>query len=287
MANVDINAIHHTKLVDSKTRIGPSLASNLMDNNLNNRSFRLGHAKDIARQMKLGRWKASPEPIVITTRGRLVNGQHRLWAVVETSTTQEFSVVVIPDEQYTEIFEILDQGASRSSADVLRVDNKNITPLNYLLRTAGIKTVKHQDLRPFIESDLGRIIRKMNDRKPTAKIWKHNIVKASFAICILDGVISEDQAFEIYDTLLTTAITNWPHVFGLLYMQLTDGSIPLNSTGRSVQNDWFIRTMFALKNRNNNSLKMIRIYKNTIMEGEASVMRVLSRINPHFLLTEM
>lgn len=287
MANVDINAIHHTKLVDNKTRIGPSLASNLMDNNLNNRSFRLGHAKDIARQMKLGRWKASPEPIVITTRGRLVNGQHRLWAVVETASTQEFSVVVIPDEQYTEIFEILDQGASRSSADVLREDNKNITPLNYLLRTAGIKTVKHQDLRPFIESDLGRIIRKMNDRKPTAKIWKHNIVKASFAVCILDGVISEDQAFEIYDTLLTTAITNWPHVFGLLYMQLTDGSIPLNSTGRSVQNDWFIRTMFALKNRNNNSLKMIRIYKNTVMEAEASVMRVLSRINPHFLMTEM
>lgn len=287
MANIDINEIHHTKLEDNKTWIGPSLASRLMDNNASNRSFRESHAKDIARQMKLERWKASPEPIVITNRGRLVNGQHRLWAVVETSTTQEFSVVVIPDEQYTEIFEILDQGATRSSADVLREDNKNITPLNYLLRAAGIKSVKHQDLRPFLQSDLGRIVRKMNDRKPTAKVWKHNCVKAAFAVCILDGVISEEKAFEIYDTLLTTAITNWPHVFGLLYMQLTDGSIPLNISGRSVQNDWFIRTVFALKNRNNNNLKMIRIYKNTIMEGEASVMRVLSRINPHFLMTEM
>lgn len=287
MANIDINDIHHTKLEDSKTWIGPSLASRLMENNLNNRSFRESHAKDIARQMKLERWKASPEPIVITNRGRLVNGQHRLWAVVETSTTQEFSVVVIPDEQYTEIFEILDQGATRSSADVLREDNKNITPLNYLLRAAGFKSVKHQDLRPFLQSDLGRIVRKMNERKPTAKVWKHNCVKAAFAICILDGVISEEKAFEIYDNLLTTAITNWPHVFGLLYMQLTDGSIPLNISGRSVQNDWFIRTVFALKNRNNNSLKMIRIYKNTVMEGEASVMRVLSRINPHFLMTEM
>jgi len=287
MANIDINEIHHTKLEDNKTWIGPSLASRLMDNNASNRSFRESHAKDIARQMKLERWKASPEPIVITTRGRLVNGQHRLWAVVETSTTQEFSVVVIPDEQYTEIFEILDQGATRSSADVLREDNKNITPLNYLLRAAGIKSVKHQDLRPFLQSDLGRIVRKLNDRKPTAKVWKHNCVKAAFAVCILDGVISEEKAFEIYDTLLTTAITNWPHVFGLLYMQLTDGSIPLNISGRSVQNDWFIRTVFALKNRNNNSLKMIRIYKNTVMEGEASVMRVLSRINPHFLMTDM
>jgi len=287
MANIDINEIHHTKLEDSKTWIGPTLASRLMENNLNNRSFRESHAKDIARQMKLERWKASPEPIVITNRGRLVNGQHRLWAVVETSTTQEFSVVVIPDEQYTEIFEILDQGATRSSADVLREDNKNITPLNYLLRAAGFKSVKHQDLRPFLQSDLGRIVRKMNERKPTAKVWKHNCVKAAFAICILDGVISEEKAFEIYDNLLTTAITNWPHVFGLLYMQLTDGSIPLNISGRSVQNDWFIRTVFALKNRNNNSLKMIRIYKNTVMEGEASVMRVLSRINPHFLMTEM
>lgn len=287
MANIDINDIHHTKLEDSTTWIGPSLASRLMENNLSNRSFRESHAKDIARQMKLERWKASPEPIVITNRGRLVNGQHRLWAVVETSTTQEFSVVVIPDEQYTEIFEILDQGATRSSADVLREDNKNITPLNYLLRTAGLKSVKHQDLRPFLQSDLGRIVRKMNERKPIAKVWKHNCVKAAFAICILDGVINEEKAFEIYDNLLTTAITNWPHVFGLLYMQLTDGSIPLNISGRSVQNDWFIRTVFALKNRNNNSLKMIRIYKNTIMEGEASVMRALSRINPHFLMTEM
>ncbi|WP_341247686.1 hypothetical protein [Nereida ignava] len=287
MANIDINEIRHTKLEDSKTWIGPTLASMLMDNNQGNRSFRIGHAKDIARQMKLGRWKASPEPIVITTRGRVVNGQHRLWAVVDTGTTQEFSIIVIPDEQYKEIFEILDQGATRSSADVLREDTKNITPINYLLRVSGIKTVKHQDIRPFIDSDLGRIIKKMNDRKPAGKIWKHNLFKAAMAISILDGVISEDEAFDIYDNLLTTTITSWPHVFGLLYMQLTDGSIPLNSSGRSVHNDWFIRTMFALKNRNNTNLKMIRIYKNTLVESEACILRVLTKINPHFLATEV
>lgn len=287
MANVDINEIRHTKLEDSKTWIGPTLASRLMENNVCNRDFRPGWAKDIARQMKLGRWRASPEPIVITTRGRVVNGQHRLWAVVDTGTTQEFTITVIPDEQFTEIFEILDQGASRSNADVLREDARDITPLNFLLRVAGIKTVKHQDLRPFIDSDLGRIIKKINERKATGKIWKHNLFKAAMAVSVLDGVLSEEEAFGIYDNLITSTITNWPHVFGLLYMQLTDGSIQLNSSGRSVKNDWFIRTMFALKNRNRRDLKMIRIYNNTLVESEVCVMRVLSEINPHFLSTEL
>lgn len=287
MANIDINEIRHTKLEDSKTWIGPTLASRLMENNICNRDFRPGWAKDIARQMKLGRWRASPEPIVITTRGRVVNGQHRLWAVVDTGTTQEFTITVIPDEQFTEIFEILDQGASRSNADVLREDARDITPLNFLLRVAGIKTVKHQDLRPFIDSDLGRIIKKINERKATGKIWKHNLFKAAMAVSILDGVLSEEEAFGIYDNLITSTITNWPHVFGLLYMQLTDGSIQLNSSGRSVKNDWFIRTMFALKNRNRRDLKMIRIYNNTLVESEVCVMRVLSEINPHFLSTEL
>lgn len=287
MANIDINEIRHTKLEDSKTWIGPTLASRLMENNICNRDFRPGWAKDIARQMKLGRWRASPEPIVITTRGRVVNGQHRLWAVVDTGTTQEFTITVIPDEQFTEIFEILDQGASRSNADVLREDARDITPLNFLLRVAGIKTVKHQDLRPFIDSDLGRIIKKINERKATGKIWKHNLFKAAMAVSILDGVLSEEEAFGIYDNLITSTITSWPHVFGLLYMQLTDGSIQLNSSGRSVKNDWFIRTMFALKNRNRRDLKMIRIYNNTLVESEVCVMRVLSEINPHFLSTEL
>ena len=287
MANIDINEFHHTKLEDSKTWVGPTLASRLMENNICNRTFRPGWAKDIARQMKLGRWRASPEPIVITTRGRVVNGQHRLWAVVDTGTTQEFTITVIPDEQYTEIFEILDQGAARSNADVLREDTKDITPINFLLRVSGIKTVKHQDLRPFIESDLGRIIKKINERKATGKIWKHNLFKAAMAVSILDGVLSEEEAFGIYDNLITSTITNWPHVFGLLYMQLTDGSIQLNSSGRSVKNDWFIRTMFALKNRNRRDLKMIRIYNNTLVESEVCVMRVLSEINPHFLSTEL
>lgn len=287
MANIDINEIRHTKLEDSKTWIGPTLASRLMENNICNRDFRPGWAKDIARQMKLGRWRASPEPIVITTRGRVVNGQHRLWAVVDTGTTQEFTITVIPDEQFTEIFEILDQGASRSNADVLRENARDITPLNFLLRVAGIKTVKHQDLRPFIDSDLGRIIKKINERKATGKIWKHNLFKAAMAVSILDGVLSEEEAFGIYDNLITSTITNWPHVFGLLYMQLTDGSIQLNSSGRSVKNDWFIRTMFALKNRNRRDLKMIRIYNNTLVESEVCVMRVLSEINPHFLSTEL
>lgn len=278
-----INSMHRVKLEENTTRVGPVLAKILMEGNYLNRDFRAGHARKIARQMKLGRWRASPEPIVITNKGRMVNGQHRLWAVIETGTTQDFTISEIPDEKYPEIFEILDQGATRSSSDVLREDSKNIKPINYLLRVSGVARVEPQDLRPFLDSKLGRIVRKINNRKPTSKIWKHNLFKAAMAVSILDNVLSEEEAFQTYDKLLSNTITQWPNIYGQLYMQLTDTTMALNNSGRSVNNDWFIRPMFAIKHRNNKSIKMIRIYKSFQHQTEATVMRVLTNINPYFV----
>lgn len=283
MANIDLSNIRHVKLEESTFRVDPSLARQLMENNIANRSFRMGHAKDIARQMELGRWRGSPEPLIITTKGRVVNGQHRLWALIETGTTQEFIITVIPDEKYQEIFSILDQGAARSNSDVLREDNKVLQPISFLLRVSGVNKVSPQDLQPYLESDLGRIVRKINDRKPTGKIWKHNLFRAAMAVSIADGIIDENEAFETYDALLTNAISNWPAMFSTLYIQLTDTSMALNYSGRSVNNDWFIRPMYAFKHRNNDSVKMIRIYKSFSTEVEASIMRVLMKINPQFL----
>jgi len=283
MESETIHTMHRVKLEESTTNVGPILAKRLLEGNKLNRDFRASHARKIARQMKLGRWKASPEPIVITSKGRLINGQHRLWAVIETGTTQEFTISEIPDEKYPEIFEILDQGATRSPSDVLREDSKNLKPINYLLRVAGLVKVEPQDLRPFLDSKLGHIVRKINDRKPTGKIWKHNLFKAAMAVSILDDVISEEEAFTTYDTLLSNTITQWPNIYGQLYMQLTDTTMPLNYSGRSVNNDWFIRPMFAIKHRHNSNIKMIRIYKSFQHQTEAAVVRVLTKINPYFL----
>jgi len=282
MANIDISKIKHTKLADTKTLITVSLAKQLWANNASNRKFRANHAEHIARQMKLGRYEVSPDPIVITDKGRLVNGQHRMWSIVTTKIACEFDVKVIPDEDFDKVFAILDQGATRSNADVLKQDNKVITPISYLLRSCGVSKVTPEDLRPFVDSDMGRIMERLNSKKLNGKIWRHTCFKAAVAVCILSGRADEERLFATLEHVSNSAITEWPHIFGQLYVQLTDATKPLYQSGRSLSNDWFMRSMFALTHMEGRT-KTIRIKKPFAHDVETTVLSVMQSINASFL----
>ena len=185
MVNIELKNIKHTKLADTKALITVKLAEQLLEGNASNRRFRRHHGEHIARQMKLGRWKVSPEPIVVTDKGRMANGQHRMWAIVQTGIPCEFDIKVIPDEDFDEIFAILDQGATRSNSDILNADNKIVTPISYLLRSCGVQKVTPEDLRPYVESDMGRLLQRLRDEKSTAKFGATHASKPLllFACC--------------------------------------------------------------------------------------------------------
>ena len=65
--------------------------------------------------MKAGNWKLTGEPIVFAKTGRLVNGQHRLHAVVESNVPLTTVVVRGVDE---DTFKVMDSGLSRSMGDL-------------------------------------------------------------------------------------------------------------------------------------------------------------------------
>ncbi len=163
--------------------------------------------------MRLNRWGKSPEAIVLTKSGILVNGQHRIWAIIETGISCTADVVVIEDKDFDSVFEILDQGASRSASDILKIDSKQILPINYLLRCAGLKKPKPQDLKVFIESPMGEILAQACSIKLTGKVWKHTCFKAALAISILSGAITKQRAFEVLNQLNGGSINDWPVIF--------------------------------------------------------------------------
>lgn len=73
----------------------------------------------LANDMKSGNWQENGETIIIATNGQLVDGQHRLNAIVESGTTQQMLVVtgVAPASIHT-----IDQGASRGLHDALQIN---------------------------------------------------------------------------------------------------------------------------------------------------------------------
>ena len=53
----------------------------------------LSHVAALAREMQAGRWARNPQPLCFARSGRLLNGQHRLLAVLRAGVTVEMAVL--------------------------------------------------------------------------------------------------------------------------------------------------------------------------------------------------
>lgn len=102
--------------------ISPQEAQRLLDHDhVNNRHISSSTVRHYARQMEEGLWNEdNPQPIILTRDGLLLDGQHRLTAVVESGKPTRFTFAIVPDDS---TFEYLDQGKARTPADFIQAPN--------------------------------------------------------------------------------------------------------------------------------------------------------------------
>jgi hypothetical protein len=98
--------------------VTPAIAGDWLARNIMNRPIRPTRVEFYAQQMKSGRWLMNGEPLIFSRGGALLNGQHRLLAVITANVAVKMSVQVGVDEA---AFITLDQGARRSTADMFGV----------------------------------------------------------------------------------------------------------------------------------------------------------------------
>lgn len=119
------------KMVD----ISPEFAADLLQRNKNNRNVRERQVEALVEAMKKGEWELSNDAIVVSEGGLLLNGQHRLMAVVKSGITCPF---------------ILFTGASDSSFDIM--DTPTIRRVSDVIqRKGGTNTIRS-------EAAIGRFI---------------------------------------------------------------------------------------------------------------------------------
>jgi hypothetical protein len=96
----------------------PRKAKKLLESNTANRTIRAAHVDALAREMQAGNWQLNGETIIVDEHGELLDGQHRLSAVVQSGCTVDMFVArgVATDTRST-----IDQGISRTLADVLQI----------------------------------------------------------------------------------------------------------------------------------------------------------------------
>lgn len=77
----------------SKILVTPEMATRFLQANQLNRPLAEGHAERIAKQIREGKWRFNGDTIKIADGGDILDGQHRLWAIIESDTAVETMVV--------------------------------------------------------------------------------------------------------------------------------------------------------------------------------------------------
>lgn len=98
--------------------ITPKIAEQLLDLNKLNRRIKESTISAYVKQMKAGKWRLTGESIKISNSKILLDGQHRLLAVVRSGATVPMLVI---SELEDEIFNVLDTGSLRTAGDVLSI----------------------------------------------------------------------------------------------------------------------------------------------------------------------
>lgn len=104
--------------------VTPAMAAQYLAQNTRNRPARMAYVSRLADAMQRGEWHLNGEPIQIARDGTLLNGQHRLKAVVQSRVTVPLVVVTgLPLSAQ----DTIDTGARRRLADVLALQGETDT----------------------------------------------------------------------------------------------------------------------------------------------------------------
>lgn len=98
--------------------ISPQFAADLLSINTDNRPLKNATLNKYVEDMNSGNWKFTGDTIQISKTGKLLNGQHRLMAIVKTGKAQMFNIQSGLEDSS---FEVMDIGKNRSGSDALAI----------------------------------------------------------------------------------------------------------------------------------------------------------------------
>lgn len=98
--------------------ISPEIASEMLSGNDRNRRLNPNHVKFLTDQIINDCWQITGDPVKLNTEGVLLDGQHRLSAIIKAGkAVNVFVARDVPDK----VFTVLDTGKNRSGGDTLAI----------------------------------------------------------------------------------------------------------------------------------------------------------------------
>jgi hypothetical protein len=146
--------------------ITPAWASMILEQrNANNRALSIPHVENLTREIKSGRWKVNGDTICLNG-DRLIDGQHRLTAVIEANMSIQCWVI---DGLPSDVFDTKDIGKRRTAADTLSVlgENQTVRLAAMLVIVDKYYTEKSDQFVNYSNTQVEGLLKKYPDARDT------------------------------------------------------------------------------------------------------------------------
>ena len=167
-----------------KVLITPQVAQALLFGNNGNRKLMTSRVETLAKAMKSEQWIENGDPIHVSKSGRLLNGQHRLEAVIMSGCAYNGVVVYGVDES---AFMTYDSHAKRTLSDSSGVQRKTIEIYNIIIRAYKI-TPNPIMIVAFDGAAIGDVCRAFSENGNTArKNYSRASVRTGFVLVAMNN----------------------------------------------------------------------------------------------------
>lgn len=187
--------------------VTPQKAQEWLCKNHFNRPIRKANVITFADQMKSGRWLLSHQGIAFDTSGRLIDGQHRLNAVILANTPV---AMMVTTGASIDLFKVTDGGAKRNLSDHTMLDERLAESCAFIIRHIfqehlnTNRTIDPESAILLANSDFGQIHQKLIEFHGSKK-GRTFPSAASRSAAVAQVIISGDvdHVFQSYKSLVS------------------------------------------------------------------------------------
>jgi hypothetical protein len=227
--------------------ITPEIAMQYLEKNDNIRDADLKRVSRYANSIKCGEWVTTHQGVAFNTLGQLVDGQHRLLAIVEANRAVELMVATgVSQDAVAE----MDRNMPRNNAVLLGTNKKCaeiVTHISRILYGGAPSRCNLQDVKDVVDCAIVKLYQQTNTTKRSLSTAP---VKAAFVTAYL--MKPDEHMLEIYRKLVLLNVCNIeelsqsPASIRALYQRLTG----IKEENKRIINSYqaFAYTLNAIKN---------------------------------------
>jgi len=230
------------------TFITPEMAHEMLGGNSKNRQKRRWWIEAMASAMRRGEWITTHQGIAFTASGRLLDGQHRLEAIISNKAGVWMLVTKGIDD---DAFKVIDSGIKRSLADLTSLPKRLAESCRVIAAVLYGGAVSTQQVLDIAKSGVEEVHEELLETCGSIKKYYASAPMRTAAVALVMDGVAKPSVFKIYTDLVQERFTDLPNSAQALIRQVNSGkAIAANAS------DTIARGLKVLNPANANLLKI-------------------------------